>query len=109
MRHSAWLSATAALLFAASIAPALAQPAPAQPARPLVNSLPAPARPVPGVPKSQTGAPKSQRSTQPQRAKPNTSYAYCRGVARYMRLRGAARRKTILDCQLGVMPSVSKG
>jgi hypothetical protein len=54
---------------------------------------------------------KPSRSVQPAppRAKPNTSYAHCRGVARYMGLRGAERRKTILDCQLGVMPKITKG
>lgn len=113
MNAPAWLCG-AALLLLTGAPPALAQSAPQQPAKSPVgagtaqgSSKPAPS----GGPKGQTVTPKPQRPTQPgaQRAKPNTTYSYCRGVARYMRLRGAERRKTILDCQLGVMPSVSKG
>jgi hypothetical protein len=102
------------LLLLAEASPALAQTAPPQPTKPAagVGSAQGPSKPASaGNPKGQTAAPKPQKPTQPaaQRAKPNTTYSYCRGVARYMRLRGAERRKTILDCQLGVTPSVSKG
>lgn len=110
MRFSAWLTAAAVLLMAGSLRPALAQPVP-QPPADAWSTQAAPARPPASGSKSQTGGPKVQRPAQPapQRAKPNTSYAYCRGVARYMGLRGAERRKTILDCQLGVMPKITKG
>lgn len=110
MSSSAWPRAATFLLLAGAIGPALAQP-PAAPLAEAWSTQSAPARAPAGSSKPQTGGPKAQRPAQPapQRAKPNTSYVYCRGVARYMGLRGAERRKTILDCQLGVMPKISKG
>lgn len=111
MTYSVWLSAAAALVMTGSIVPALGQTASTPPTTSpdAWSAQSAPPRPAP-APKQPSGAHK-QRSTQPTppRAGPNASYAYCRGVARYMRLRGVERRKTILDCQLGVMPRVTKG
>ena len=112
MTFPAWLGA-AALTLSTGLA-AQAQTPTAQPAPPSQEARPAqsaPPRSVAGAPKQPSAGQKPPRSAPPTppRAKPNTSYAHCRGVARYMGLRGAERRKTILDCQLGVMPKISKG
>lgn len=110
MNCRAWLSATASLLLLGS--PTLAQAGSTQPAKPSTEAGSAQMPPRPsGPPKGAPVVSKPQKSSQPapQRATPNPSYAYCRGVARYMGLRGVERRKTILDCQLGVMPKVTKG
>jgi hypothetical protein len=116
MARLSWPVAAASAFMIAWALPALAQqPAPARPPNPPATAPNPPTRPAVAPQKAATPKPSAPRSQPrpaqpaPKRVKPNTSYSYCRGVARQMRLRGAERRRAIADCQLGIPPSVSKG